>query len=331
MFEQTSMSAQVPKPSGHGCPVNDAEAEHSEPNVSARDRTDMTGLTGHPCPPNPFTESLQGKNKQAAAGEDEGFASCAFADVPRKPAAGSSSEFASDLAGLRNEERVEGFSEMQALLARYHVRVQPGEIASLIESGRKWKLTLTGILAFVQNKLQEKRDQGDAVYSARLLIKAISDEADLHHFAVKRQGCSSFFEQRSTRCTAPFSVVELRDYLHAGARQLRQITGYAAIAAELNLLADAAEAQYSDLEALEQRLDQLEADVIAIARSHQTEADAMQARKELDKELRPYREKMTKEQIAMLESQFLERKLLESFDLPRLSLFYLRIPSSAAA
>ena len=111
---------------------------------------------------------------------------------------------------------------------------------------------------------------------------------------------------------------------------MRQIPGYAAIAAELNLLADAAEAQYSDLEALEQRLDQLEADVIAIARSHQTEEDAMKARQELDKELRPYREKMTKEQIAMLESQFLERKLLELFDLPRLSLFYFR-PSRAAA
>jgi hypothetical protein len=330
MFEQTSMSAQVTKPSGHGCPVNHAAAEHSEPYVSARDRTDMTGLTGHPCPPNPFTESLQGKSKQAAAGEDEGFASRAPADVPRKRAAGSSPEFASDAPRLLDEERVEGFSEMQALLARYHVRVQPGEIASLIESGRKWKLTLTGILAFVQNKLQEKRDQGDAVYSARLLIKAISDEADLHRFAAKRQGCSSFFEQRSTRCTAPFSVIELRDYLSASAQQLRRISGYEAIAAELDLLADGAEAHQNDIEALDQHLTQLEASMIAIARSHQTDADVMQARQELEKALHPYRGKMTKEQIAALESQFLVRRLLESFNLPRLSLFYLRVSSRAA-
>jgi hypothetical protein len=32
---------------------------------------------------------------------------------------------------------------------------------------------------------------------------------------------------------------------------------------------------------------------------------------------------MTAEQIAMLEKQFLDRKLLESAGLPRLSLFYL--------
>jgi hypothetical protein len=33
---------------------------------------------------------------------------------------------------------------------------------------------------------------------------------------------------------------------------------------------------------------------------------------------------MTADQIAMLERQFLDRRLLESADLPRLSLFYLR-------
>jgi hypothetical protein len=233
-------------------------------------------------------------------------------------------------SGHRDEETVEGLSDMRALLARYYVRVKPGQIQALIEAGRRQKLKLEGVFAFVAEKLKLKRDQNDPVFSAKLLIKAISDEADLHHFAVKRQGCSSFFEQRSTRCTAPFSVVELRDYLSAGARQLRRISGYEAIVAELDLLAADAEAQHSDLEALDQHLNQLEADVIAIARSHQTETAAMQARQDLDKELHRYRDKMTKEQIATLESQFLARKLLESFDLPRLSLFYLRVPSRAA-
>jgi hypothetical protein len=224
----------------------------------------------------------------------------------------------------RDEETVEGFSDMRALLARYHVRVQPGEIQALIEAGRRQDLTLEGILSFVGEKLKQKRDQNDPVFSAKLLIKAISDEADLHHWALKRQGCNSFFEQRPTRAVAtPFSVAELRDYLSAHAQQLRQITGYPAIVAEIDLLAADAEAKYSDLEALEQRLNQLEADVIAIAQSHQTDADAMQARQELDKELRPYPEKMTKEQITALESGFLERKLLEHSNLPRPGLFYL--------
>ena len=48
-----------------------------------------------------------------------------------------------------------------------------------------------------------------------------------------------------------------------------------------------------------------------------------EARRSLDRELKPYRGKMSADQLAMLEKQFLERKLLENKRLPRLSLFYL--------
>jgi hypothetical protein len=300
--------------------------KHREGRIHAtqKGRTDATFPPG-----STITENLKDENvKQQQPPSGMHKQSATSVKTPPK-APGDPRRQATDAASCpplscqRDEETVEGFSDMRALLDRYHVRVQPGQIQALIEGGSAQGLKLDGIFAFVAEKLKQKRDQNDPVFSAKLLIKAISDEADLHHFAAKRQGCSSFFEQRSTRCTAPFSVVELRDYLSAGARQLRRISGYEAIVTELDLLADDAEAQYSDVEALEQRLDQLEADVIAIARSHQTEADAMQARQELDMALRPYREKMTKEQIATLESQFLERKLLESFNLPRLGLFYL--------
>ena len=65
---------------------------------------------------------------------------------------------------------------MQDLLAKYHVGVQPGQIASSIDFGRARELTLAGVFAFVDDKLIEKREQGDAVYSAQLLIKAIRSE-----------------------------------------------------------------------------------------------------------------------------------------------------------
>ena len=44
---------------------------------------------------------------------------------------------------------------------------------------------------------------------------------------------------------------------------------------------------------------------------------------EVDEELRPFRSTMTAAQLAMLEQQMWRRKLLERFDVPRLSLFYL--------
>jgi len=300
--------------------------------ATQKGRTDATFPAG-----STITENLKAENvkqQQPSAGMHK--QSATFGEIPPR-APGDPHRQSGDkgsrppLGGHRDEETVEGFSDMRALLARYYVRVQPGQIQALIEGGSAQGLKLEGVFAFVEEKLKQKRDQNDPVFSAKLLIKAISDGADLHHWAVKRQRCSSFFEQRSACASAPFTGSELRDYLSAGAQQLRQITGYAAIVAQLDLLAVDAEAQYSDLEALEQRLRQLEADMIAIARSHQTEADGMQARQELDRDLGPYRGKMTKEQIAMLERQFLERKLIESFYLPRLSLFYLRGPSRAAA
>jgi len=68
----------------------------------------------------------------------------------------------------------------------------------------------------------------------------------------------------------------------------------------------------------------LEERMLAGARSRQTEEAALGARQELDRQLRPYRGKMTAEQLSMLEKQYLERSLLEKAGLPKLSLFYMR-------
>ncbi len=46
-------------------------------------------------------------------------------------------------------------------------------------------------------------------------------------------------------------------------------------------------------------------------------------RREMDRSLAPYRRKMSVEQLAQLERQYLQKRLFEQFDLPRLSLFYL--------
>jgi hypothetical protein len=64
--------------------------------------------------------------------------------------------------------------------------------------------------------------------------------------------------------------------------------------------------------------------MIAVVRSRQTDEQLLEARRQLDLQLRPYRGKMTAPHLAMLEKQYLERQLLESAGLPRLSLFYLR-------
>jgi rubrerythrin len=120
----------------------------------------------------------------------------------------------------------------------------------------------------------------------------------------------------------PFPLEDLRAYLQANAAAVRE--GYPEIAESLGKLAAEAEAHYQDLEDLERRLTVLEERMIAAARARQTDDDLLQARRDLDAQLRPYRGKMTADQLAMLERQYLERSLLGRSRLPRLSLFYMK-------
>ena len=46
-------------------------------------------------------------------------------------------------------------------------------------------------------------------------------------------------------------------------------------------------------------------------------------RREMDRSLAPYRRKMSAEQLGQLERQYLQKRLFEHFEVPRLSLFYL--------
>jgi len=120
----------------------------------------------------------------------------------------------------------------------------------------------------------------------------------------------------------PFSLEELRGYLQRNAAALP--AGYEDTAAALARLAAEADQHHADLEALEQRLTVLEEKMIAVARTRQGEEEMLESRRDLDRQLRPYRGKMTADQLSMLERQYLERSLLEKAGLPRLSLFYLR-------
>jgi hypothetical protein len=125
---------------------------------------------------------------------------------------------------------------------------------------------------------------------------------------------------KSSTSAPPFSLDEVRAYFARNAAALR-IAGLEELAASLEALP--LEILYNDLEQLEQRLTAIEEKMIARLRSDADDEALFEARRTLDRELKPYRGKMSAEQLSMLEKQFLERKLLENKGLPRLSLFYL--------
>lgn len=142
--------------------------------------------------------------------------------------------------------------------------------------------------------------------------------------------------RESRKSELPFANNELAESFRRNAALLRNAAEgaadgsrpaqgtYSQLADSLEQLAAAAEADnVGDLETLEQRLTVLEEKMIAAAMQAASEEGLVQARTEMQRQLAPYRRKMSAEQLALLEKQYVQRHILEAAGLPRLSLFYL--------
>lgn len=187
---------------------------------------------------------------------------------------------------------------------------------ALIESWKSSGLPLEAVLRGIDaafEKWRGRKSRTQKVNSLAYCAQAVMAEAERAQ-APRREA------------PAPFPLEAVRAYLAANAAALRSAgePEYIHIAAALDELAGAAETHYQDLEQLERRLASLEDRMLAAARLAETQEQLLAARERLDQELRPYRGKMTAAQLALLEKQYLEKALLESRGLPRLSLFYMR-------
>jgi hypothetical protein len=188
---------------------------------------------------------------------------------------------------------------------------------ALIESWKNAEVPLEAVLRGIDvafEKWRGRRVKTQMVNSLAFCAQAVLGEAQI------MAGTAQPRPRREV--AAPFALEELRAYLQRNADSLPP--DYDEISAPLRQLAAEAEQRYADLESLERRLTVLEEKMIAAARLRQSEESLLAARAELDRQLRPYRGKMTADQLALLEKQFLERNLLEKARLPRLSLFYMR-------
>ncbi|HKO05811.1 MAG TPA: hypothetical protein VJW51_13730, partial [Candidatus Acidoferrales bacterium] len=140
----------------------------------------------------------------------------------------------------------------------------------------------------------------------------------------------------------PFSRYELGAYLARNAEKMREAADALALRRpQLSAASDLArriaetvvrmeecrglleEAERLDLEDLERRLTVLEDRLYAALQASADSETVLEIRREMDRQLAPYRRKMTAGQLALLEQQYLRRRLFESYGLPRLSLFYL--------
>ena len=77
------------------------------------------------------------------------------------------------------------------------------------------------------------------------------------------------------------------------------------------------------LEDIERRLTVLEEKLFAVLLAAVPDDEVVSVRAQADRELAPYRSRMPHGQVEQLQKQYLHKKLLERYNLPRLSLFYL--------
>lgn len=77
------------------------------------------------------------------------------------------------------------------------------------------------------------------------------------------------------------------------------------------------------LEDMERRLTVLEEKLFAVLLAATADEEIVSVRAQADRELIPYRRKMAAAQIDQLQKQYVHKRLLEKYKLPRLSLFYM--------
>lgn len=95
------------------------------------------------------------------------------------------------------------------------------------------------------------------------------------------------------------------------------------IAARLQSMAQEAATYAQNLEALEQNLLVLEEKLITAILATMDEVDRLTLKEQSASDLAPYKRKMQVAQIRQIEQQFLQKQIVDRYQLPRLSLFYM--------
>jgi hypothetical protein len=134
---------------------------------------------------------------------------------------------------------------------------------------------------------------------------------------------------------AGLSVTEVASYLQKNAAMLKsarlpqvaeitaaEIANSVVEAAKILLHENGTRAP-SRLEDLERQLTVLEEKLLAALLTTTSEQVLLQIRSEADRQIAPYQSKMNAAQIEQLRRQYVHKKLLDYYKLPRLSLFYM--------
>jgi hypothetical protein len=217
-----------------------------------------------------------------------------------------------------------------------HLLVSPLDWA-IVETWQRAGIPLDAVLRGIDSAFESyqrsRRGTGRPLKSLAYCVDAVLDAATEKQEAAAGAGPEV---KRSEKKAEPFSREELRNFLcrnmenldkaaqrmnSSDAELARRITqARESLAGIMPLLESPADL---DLEGLERRLSAVEEKLSAAILAAADENMLVDIHTDLDRQLAPYRRRMSAEQLSQLERQYTQKQLLERFGLPRLSLFYL--------
>jgi hypothetical protein len=216
-----------------------------------------------------------------------------------------------------------------------HLLVSPLDWA-IMEAWQKAGVPLEAVLKGIDRAFESygrsRRGAGKPLKSLAYCTDAVLEAAEEQLEAAAGKAPTTKREPQKEA----FSREELRKYFEWNVAKLEQAAENGPkivpeLAASLGEVARSVEAMATlldtpgtlDLEDLERRLTVLDEKMQALLTNHAPEDLMVKVRRELDGQLATYRRKMKATQLALVEKQYVQKRLLEEFALPRLSLFYL--------
>lgn len=219
-----------------------------------------------------------------------------------------------------------------------HLLVSPLDWA-IVETWQKSAIPLEAVLrgidrAFESYGRSRRGSTGRPLKSLAYCVDAVLEAASEMQEAAAGSGPEV---RHNTRATEPFSKQELMNFLDERNANLifasnKNVSASPYLAQQLRELASAIPTLKAtldspaklDLEDFERRLSVLE-DKLTAALTAASDSDAMLViRRDMDRAIAPYRRKMSAEQIASIERQYLQKRLFELHGLLRLSLYYMK-------
>jgi hypothetical protein len=154
-------------------------------------------------------------------------------------------------------------------------------------------------------------------YCSQEVLAAADDMKEAATGAARKPDASAGFEEQ-----------RVREFLKSNAEQLRkasvpqQCTSVIAdTAAKLEEVAAAS--PLMPLEELERHLTMMEEKIFGALLASASDSELVEIRAKADREIAPYRSKMSGAQLDQLQRQYVNKRLIERARVPRLSLFYL--------